>query len=187
MTIKLSYSILHAWEQGRYEEAVAQYLGKPFPATPAMELGKLKHELWERYVNETGCLPLELGGGELKNPLTEHKYEKTLDLGKYTILIRGVIDLEYDRTLVDYKCGVGEPSTYLSGWQLDLYKWLRPDSTLGKYICFNPYTESVKVGAKFLGEQQAENAVESIITYGSEMIDYLRSQKLLKNYERTPA
>lgn len=182
MLIKLSYSILHAWEQGRYEEAVAQYLGKPLPATPAMELGKLKHAIWERYVNENKCLPPELGGGVLHDPITERKYEKTLELGEYTLLIRGVIDLEHDNVLVDYKCGVGTPSTYLSGWQLDLYKWLHPSAKLGKYICFNPYADTYSVGAKFLGDKEAENAVEHLITYGSDMITYLKANRLLKEY-----
>jgi hypothetical protein len=38
-------------------------------------------------------------------------------------------------------------------------------------------------GIKFLGQKEAENALEHIITYGGEIIDYLQSQKLLKDYE----
>lgn len=183
MTIKLSYTILNNWKQGRFEEAVAQYLGKPIIATPAMELGKVKHSLWEQYINKTGSLPEELGGGRLTAPITEQKYEKLIPLGKYNILVRGVIDLEELATITDFKVGLTPPSTYLNGWQLDMYKLLRPEAKVGRIICFNPYTNTYSVGIKFLSSKQAENALENIITYGSELIDYLASQRLLRDYQ----
>lgn len=188
MTIKLSYSIINTWMQHRYEEAVGQYLGKPFPATPQMELGKLKHEIWEGYIKANKSLPQELGGGELINPLTERKYEKLIPLGKYNILFRGVIDLEHlERGIIleDFKCGLGEPGTYLNGWQLDAYKLLRPNAVEGRYRCFNPYSDTYTVGVKYLSEKNAETALENIVTFGSEIIQYLESQKLLIDYKET--
>lgn len=182
MTVKLSFSILNAWKNGRFEEAVAQYLGKPFPATPQMELGKVKHKYWEQYVNEHKELPAELGGDKLVDPITERKYEKRIPLGEFTVLFRGVIDLEDQDVITDYKCGLSEPASYLSGWQLDAYKLLRPNAKLGRYLCFNPYTDTYSVGAKYLGSKQAENALEHIITYGGELIDYLQSQKMLIDF-----
>lgn len=183
MTIKLSYSILNAWMQGRFEESVAQYLGKPFPATPQMELGKTKHEIWQYHIDKYKTLPEELGGGGLIDPLTERKYEKLIPLGKYSILFRGVIDLEDDNILTDFKCGLGEPGNYLNGWQLDAYKLLRPDAIEGRYRCFNPYTNSYTVGVKYLSENNAEKALENIVTFGGELIQYLESQKLLVDYK----
>jgi hypothetical protein len=183
MTIKLSYSILNAWKQGRFEEAVAQYLGKPLVATPAMELGKVMHKKWEQYVKKNKSLPPEFGGGDLRDPITEQKYEKRIPLGEYEILFRGVIDLEDGDTITDYKCGLSEPAGYLSGWQLDAYKLLRPEAKLGRYLCFNPYAKTYTVGAKFLTDKTAENALEHIITYGGELINYLKTQRLLKDYK----
>ena len=46
-TVKLSYSILNAWAHGQWEQAVGYYVGQPLPATPEMELGRVKHEQWE--------------------------------------------------------------------------------------------------------------------------------------------
>lgn len=183
-TIKLSYSILNAWSTGKWEDAVAMYRGKPLPSTPYMELGKVKHQEWENYTNRTGELHPELGGGTLNNPITEQKYSKLIPFSdEYQILIRGIIDLEYEDVLVDYKCGRTMPSNYIDGWQLDLYKLLRPKAKVGKYICFNPYDETVTVGVKFLGDSSAERALENIITYGSEMIDYLRMNRLIIDYK----
>ena len=183
-TVKLSYSILKAWESGKYEDATAMYLGKPIPTTPYMELGKAKHKLWENYTLKTGELHPELGGGKLKNPIVEQKYQKVIPFSDdIQILIRGVIDLETEETLVDYKCGRGTPSSYIDGWQLDLYKLLRPHAAKGKYICFNPYTETVAVGVKFLNERSSEHALNNIITFGGEMIDYLQTNRLLRDYK----
>lgn len=188
MTIKLSFTILDNWMNGRFEEAVAQYLGKPFPATAYMELGKTKHKVWEKHIKLNGALPEELGGGALRDPLAERKYEKLIPLGKYNILFRGVIDLEHiDKGVIleDFKCGIGKPGNYLNSWQLDAYKLLRPDAIEGRYRCFNPYTGNYTVGVKYLSEANAERALENIVTFGSELIQYLESQKLLIDYKET--
>ncbi len=183
-TVKLSYSILNTWMQGRFEEAIAHYLGKPFPATPAMELGKLKHELWEEYIKENKALPEELGGGELRDPVSEQKYQKIIPLNEdIQILVRGVIDLEDQDIITDFKCGLSEPGSYLSGWQLDMYKLLRPNAKEGRIICFNPYADTYSVGVKFLNDSHAEKAMENIITFGSEMIEYLKANKLLIDFK----
>lgn len=184
-TIKLSYSILSAWEHGRFEDSVAMYLGKDLPATPYMELGKLKHEQWADYTMKTKKLHPELGGYDLFNPIVEQKYEKVFPFSDdIQILWRGVIDMEDDRgILVDYKCGRTSPSNYIGGWQLDAYKLLRPQATGGQYICSNPYTKEVTTGFKFLHDSNAEMALEKIITLGGELIDYLQTNRILVDYK----
>jgi hypothetical protein len=181
--VKLSYSILNTWKQARFEEAVAQYLGKPLIPTPAMELGKVKHKVWEQHINKYQELPEDLGRAQLIAPRAEQKYEKVIPLGKHQILFRGVIDLEDNDIITDFKCGLGEPAAYLDTWQLDAYKLLRPNAKEGRYICYNPYRDTYKVGVKFLSDLNAELALENIITFGSEMIDYLSSQRLLIDYK----
>lgn len=193
-TIKLSHSILSAWSSGKYEDAVAMYLGKGIPVTPAMELGSLKHKIWANYIQANKKLPPELGGDELKAPIVEQKWQKFIPFSEgYQILLRGVIDLEDDNVLVDHKCGLGSPVSYLDGEQLDYYKLLRPDATLGKYLCHNPYKcdasctpdnhQCFQVGVKFLTDENAERALEHIITFGGEMIQYLEVNKLLIDYK----
>ena len=75
-----------------------------------------------------------------------------------------------------------EPATYVDTLQLDYYKLLIPRLTLGIYKCHNPYTKETKTGIKFLGNYNAENALEHIITFSGEMIDYLESNKSFKDY-----
>lgn len=193
-TIKLSHSILSAWSSGKYEDAIGMYLGKKLPVTPAMELGSLKHKIWANYIQEHSILPPELGGTLLIEPIVEQKWQKLIPFSdNYQILLRGVIDLEDDNILIDHKCGLGSPTTYLDGTQLDYYKLLRPDAKLGKYICHNPYKcdascqpeehDCYKVGVKFLNDESAERALEHIITFGGEMIQYLEANKLFQDYK----
>jgi len=184
ITVKLSYSILHAWEMKRFEDAIGMYLGKDIPATPYMELGKLKHQQWADYTQATGKLHQELGTDKLIKPIVEQKYQKLIPFSEdIQILVRGIIDLEHGDTLVDYKCGISTPSSYIDGWQLDLYKLLRPHATLGMYICFDPYRETTARGIKYLHDSNAERALENIITFGGELIDYLQVNKLLKDHK----
>lgn len=183
-TVKLSHSILSAWSSGNFEQAIGQYLGNQLPATPAMELGKIKHELWAGYIQSKGNLPEELGADQLVEPIVEQKYQKFIPFSDdIQILIRGVIDLEDEDIITDFKCGMGEPKSYIDKLQLDYYKLLRPNAKMGRYICFNPYTNVVRRGIKFLHTTDAENALNHILTYGGEMIDYLQANKLLKDFK----
>lgn len=183
ITIKLSHSILDAWSSGGYEQATAYYLGKDYPATPQMELGRLKDEEWTNHIMATGSLPDELGGEKLKKPVVQQKYEKLIPLGDdMQILLRGRLDLLDGEEITDFKCGMTEASAYVSKMQMPYYKLLVPEATIGKYLCFNPYFKELKVGIIFLSDKEAERALEHIITFGSEMINYLQAEKLLKDY-----
>lgn len=186
-TLKLSYSILDAWSSSNFEQAVAYYLGKDFPATDAMELGRLKHEIWAKHTLDTGELHDDFGGGTLTKPVVEQKYEKYIPFNdEWQILLRGRLDLSHDEfgsvTVEDYKCGKTPASQHVDKLQLDYYKLLVPQATLGRYRCFNPYTEQVTVGIKYLDVSNAEAALEHIITFGGEMLDYLQSQRLARDY-----
>lgn len=200
-TIKLSYSIINAWASGNWEEAVSMYLGKDLPENPYLTLGKMFHEKWEKYILETSKMPDELGGQHIDNPIVETKYQKLISMGdKYQILLRGVIDLECvedgEVILQDHKCGIGKASSYVDSMQLNYYKLLRPHATIGRYACHNPYKcealcQAKKLdkhacygyGIKFLNDDNTENALNHIITYGSEIIQYLEVNKLLKDFK----
>lgn len=183
-TVKLSHTILSQWSEGKFEEAIGQYLGKPFPSTPAMELGSLKHQLWDMYIRQNKALPLELGGGKLAKPITEQKYQKFLPFSDdIQILIRGVIDCSDGTDLYDFKCGLTPANAYVDKLQLDYYKLLLPEVTTGIYLCFNPYSESYTKAIKFLDDSNADNALNHIMTYGGEFIDYLQVNKLLKDFK----
>jgi hypothetical protein len=182
-TVKLSYSILNAWAHGQWEQAVGQYVGQPLPATPEMELGRVKHEQWERQIKATGALPDELGEWPLTAPVTEQKYQKRIPVNdELDILLRGVPDCLDGPRVYEWKSGLTSASSYVDSMQTDYYKLLIPQISEAVYVVWNPYTEGREVGVKFLGRTNAEAALEHVLTFGLEMIDYLKAQRLLKNY-----
>jgi hypothetical protein len=182
-TIKLSYTILNAWAKGHQEDAISYYLGKEIPSTPAMDLGKLKHQEWELFAVKNKTLRKELGGDRLINPLIEQKHSLLLDFSdQYQILIRGVIDVEDQDLAIDYKCGKGKCSNYISSFQAPVYKVLRPNLKRFMYICYDPYIKTVERGLYFLSDKVAEDGLNFIYTYGGEIISYLESQKLIIDY-----
>ena len=183
-TIKLSYSILNAWEHYQYEQAIAYYLGKDVPPTPQMELGRAYDELWEKHIIATKQLPEELGGGNLINPTPQTKYQKIIPLNdEYQILFRGVPDCPDEHTIYEFKCGMTEASQYVNGWQADAYKLLYPQANIAKYLCYNPYFKTHTVGVKFLGRSNAEHALNKIYSLGTELIDYLIANRLVQDYK----
>lgn len=184
ITVKLSYSIINAWASGNWEQAVSYYLGKDFPATPAMELGRLKDDLWSNHAVKHKEIHPEIGGGKLTDPKVQVKYEKIIPFSDdIQILVRGVPDTTDGQILYEYKCGMTTASQYIDKLQMDFYKLLLPDLTIGYYLCFNPYNNTYTKGIKYLNRSNAEQAMEYLITYGGELIDYLRTQKLLKDYK----
>lgn len=182
-TFKLSYSIINAWSTGNFEQAIALYLGKPYPATPAMELGKLKDEFWNNHVIATKEIHPELGGGKVDKPVVQQKYEKRLPFtNDVEMLLRGVPDMVDGTICYDWKCGLTTPSNYVDKMQMDFYKLLLPQLNLGVYLCYNPYNDTYSKGIKFLHKGDAENALDHIITFGSEIYDYLIVNKLFIDF-----
>lgn len=197
ITVKLSHSILSAWAMGRQEEAVGMYLGKPLPASEAMELGKTYDEIWNDYILTHKERPLELGGGKLENPQVQVKFRKRIPFSDdYEIVLSGVPDMidtatgDYDGVkfkapmiIDEHKCGRTTANQYIDRFQLDYYKLLVPDATLGVYRCYNPYLDSLTIAVKYLSDSNAERALEHVITFGGEMIQYLAANKLIIDFK----
>ena len=185
-TLKLSYSIISNWKQGRYEEAVGQYLGKPLPATDAMELGKLYDQKWNEHIEAHGTLPDELGGGNLDHPKVQHKYQVMIPFtDEYQILLRGVLDIEEPHRITDNKCGRTEAISYVDQTQLDYYSIFKPDISEGLYRCYNPYMNTLTVGVKYFSQETRDNTIEEIVTFAGEILDYLLANKLFIDYKES--
>lgn len=183
-TVKLSFSILNAWSQYREEDAVSYYLGKKLPTTPQIELGKAKHKLWGDYTFKNKVMHPELGEEKLISPIVEQKFQKIIPMGsEYQILLRGIPDLLDAPTVYEFKCGATPAAQYLDQLQADYYKLLIPELKVAIYKCFNPYTNMTETGIKYLSRYNAENALEHVITFGGEMIDYLAANNLIIDFK----
>lgn len=190
MTIKLSFTILNAWSQKRFDDSIAYYLGKKIPKPLYFELGDVKDSLWNKHAIEKGARHPDLGGKPLINPEIQAKRERLIKFSdEYQILFRGRLDEiegeENRRVITDWKCGKNDAVDYMSknSYQLDCYHLLEPKTHLGQYICYNPYTQQTKVGVKYFGEHTIDRALNFILTNAGEFINYAQSQKMLVDYE----
>lgn len=189
-TLKLSYSILNTWSKGKFDEAVGQYLGKPMPATPHMEFGKIKHEIWSNYASTHKKLHPELGSDALFDPVVETKYQRLLPLNEeYQILLRGIPDV-YDcpphlngERIIELKTGLGTATSYVDEMQLPYMKLLRPNAILGEYHCYNQYFGKLTKAVRYLDDTDADLALNHIYTYGGELLQYLLANKLFIDYK----
>lgn len=170
---RLSYSILEKVRLGYIDEAISMFNRVPLPSTPAMELGKKYHALWEKQILATGRIPDMLGGDELTEGYSvEVKLVKRFKLGNNIVEFVGVYDLyePANQTLRDWKMTKGSASTYASGYQHCCYKVLVPDATRFEYRCKHPFIDSLQTAVIHLTPEIRQKGLDYIQTYAGEFI-----------------
>lgn len=173
---RLSFSILDKVRLGYVDEAINMFNRVPLPSTPAMELGKKYHRLWEKQILATGRIPEMLGGEELTEGWTvEKKLVKRFKLGDNIVEFVGVYD-NYEpnaelATLRDWKMSTSNATVYTGSYQHSVYKVLVPDAELFEYRVKHPFIEDKLTIARIhLTQAQRERGIEFIRTYAGEFI-----------------
>lgn len=178
--MRTSYSILSLWSKGEQEEAVRTYLKLPREETQAMIDGKKFHEEWSFETEENGRLPKVFGDKELVNPLVEKKLEAHIT--DWLELV-GIADCIDNGMIYEYKTGVTDSQTYARTFQGGVYGILATynDITISQiaFMHYNQYTKRSDTSYVWLTDKRISEAMEWIITYASEMHDYLESNNLL--------
>lgn len=172
---RLSFSILDKVRLGYIDEAISMFNRVKLPATPAMELGKKYHALWEKQVLATGRIPDMLGGEELADGWTvEKKLVKRFKLGNNIVEFVGVYD-NYEPngvlpTLRDWKMSTSSATVYTGSYQHSCYKVLVPDAALFEYRVKHPFIDQLTIARIHLTPEQRQRGLDFIQTYGSEFI-----------------
>lgn len=172
---RLSFSILDKMRLGYVDEAINMFNRVPLPATPAMELGKKYHKLWEKQIKATGRIPEMLGGEQLTDGWTiEKKLVKRFKLGNNIVEFVGVYD-NYEPnaevpTLRDWKMSTSAATVYTGSYQHSCYKVLVPDAALFEYRVKHPFIDQLTIARIHLTPEQRERGLEFIRTYASEFI-----------------
>lgn len=172
---RLSFSILDKVRLGYIDEAISMFNRVKLPATPAMELGKKYHALWEKQILATGRIPEMLGGEELTEGWTvEKKLVKRFKLGNNIVEFVGVYD-NYEPnaeqpTLRDWKMTTSSATVYSGSYQHSVYKVLVPEATLFEYRCKHPFIDQLTIARIHLTDAQRERGLNFIQTYASEFI-----------------
>ena len=170
MRLKISYSIINLWLKGDISGVVEALNGHWQEPTEAMAYGLRKHKDWENYVNETKCLPMEFGGGELINPKTE-QYRKLCVMDDW-LWLSGIADLQYGnkgQVLVDYKTGKGSANQYANSLQVGCYKVLFPEAKYFKFLCYNQQEDKITTSIIRLTDNLYQEALDKIMTVGCDI------------------
>lgn len=181
--IRVSYSILNAWASGDFERALAMYFHEPTGTTRAMELGKKAHQQWEKEVLKTGAMPAIFGGEKLEEKHSaELRTKREIMLNDWLQLV-GVLDLMSPTVGRDFKRSKASATVWANGKQHKVYQILYPTLKRFEYHCWNPYAvdprDEVTMAICHLTDKTLEEGVNFVLTYGSELRDYLEKNNLI--------
>ena len=169
--MRVSHSMLVAWENREFDAAIAMYLNEPRPPVSevvenAMEDGSALHKAWEVETRATGNLPMIFGGKHLENPEPEVKIVKRLNSW---LTLSGVIDLRDGSELYEYKSGRAPARVYAKGHQHGVYQILDPRLTRANYYAFNQHTGEITYEIVHLRPDTIKDTANWIITVSTEM------------------
>jgi len=176
-----SYSTLSAWERGDWDRAIKMYFGLETEVTEAMKQGKIWHKKFEEETIKTGCCPIIFGGQKLPSSFkTEIRFEKPV---AEWLQLNGVIDLQFNKTIVDYKTGVSSASGHQK--QLGIYQLAVPEAKVGVIKHFNQYNRKTESVYYHLTPKTMKTAYNWLITNASEMYQYLEENNIYQKVKET--
>jgi hypothetical protein len=183
--LKVSYSILNAWAQGRYEDAIKYILRLEVVRIPAMIEGEKYHKSWESEIIRTKRLPAIFGAKQLINPQPE-QYIK-VDVNDWLVL-SGKIDCYDKPTIYEFKTGRQNSEEIAGSMQVGVYGVL---STLNKqYVdraeiyCFNQYLkkDNVSMSIVHITDELLEKSLNWIETIAGDIRNYIEQNKIFEKY-----
>lgn len=179
--IRLSFSLLSLWKQGKIDQAVESYFHIPSSfQTPAMDAGLAIHQEIAEHVKTHNSFPNYLPCFSLNSPITEKKVvTKFNDLFE----LSGQFDLIDGETLYEYKTGVTDSMEWAQSGQLSFYFYLcslvgLPVKT-GILIHYNQHLKEHDFTIVHNGPGHIESAINEIETIGPEIHHYFTEQGLV--------
>lgn len=164
--MRVSHSLLAAWERRDYETAISWFLGLPAGDYGTYGDGRAFHKKWDKETVRTGCLPKVFGGKKLNNPKPEHKIVKQLNDWLTLVGVMDNLDLP---VMYEYKTGRSSAGAYANGHQHCVYQLLEPRLLLAEYYAYNQYTDEVTFERVHLNEETLRQGVEWVVTLASDM------------------
>lgn len=180
---RASYSVLNTWKSGNWQRAIEMYFKLADFATPQMVAGREQHEVWEKYINENKCLPVEFNNTKLTNPLTEIK--KVVQLSDWLELV-GKIDCYDTPTIHEFKTGKQSSESYASSPQIGVYGVLLTVSGLfvdrAVIHHYDQYTKQYDASFVWITPEVLKDSMNWIVTLSGEMHNYFLENELYEKY-----
>lgn len=183
MKLRVSFSLLSMWRQGRVSDCVNYYFKLKQLTNPYMEIGKEWDEKVNTCVRETQQLPPEFGSDSLRVPKVQEKWEA--DFEGYRLV--GVPDVVDQDTLYEIKTGTGKDSSdYAMDFQVGMYLLL--GELLGKglkkalILHYNQRSKELDKTLIWDTPFERERARNFIQTLAPEIFSYFSENNLFAKY-----
>lgn len=183
--IKVSYSILNAWAQGKHEDAIRYFFKLETVTSPAMLAGRDWHKKWEDEIGRTKKLPELFGGKPLVNPSPEQYIR--VDVNEW-LTLSGKIDCYDKPTIYEFKTGRQTSEDIVRSKQVGVYGVL---ATLNKqYVeraeiyCYNQHlqTDALSMSIVHITDKVLQDSLNWVETLASEMKEYIEKNDLYSKY-----
>lgn len=194
-TIRVSYSMLKAFEGGNVKGAVAMLLGLPTYMSASMAAGDELHQEWADHIRRTSQLPEVFGDTKLTNPIVEEKREAKLLGGKITLV--GVPDCLASPAVFEFKTGSKDTKAedYANTRQVGIYGLLAAYSEVPvthAHIChWNFTTQQASDALVWITEATIIDTTKWVVGTTKQLLDYVQQNKAIINEIRksydTPA
>lgn len=174
--LRVSYSILNAWDQGNKQQAIDAFLHKPMRPSKAMEMGTKYHQDWSKYVLSQKKLPEEFGGFSLSEPVSEVKIVRELP---QAVQLVGIVDLYDKPTIYEFKTGRRSASSYaLSKQHMVYHLLLDGEPTKAIYMRYDQYSQQADAAIIHLSTELMEITTEWVLNTSTELREELERQGL---------
>ena len=178
--MRISYSLINAWERGDPDRAVKTYFHLDTQPTRQMVEGREVHEEIANYIDENGEFPKWFFNYPLKNPETEKavvvNYNEVFDL-------KCIIDLLDSPLMFEYKTGVTDSLGWTRTDQLPFYFLvceladIKVDSAF--LIRYNQYIKKTDFAVVHNHKGLRDHAREIIDSVGPEIYQFFTQEGLL--------
>ena len=178
--LRVSYSLLHLWAQGKTDDAVSTYFHMDRPTTQAMSFGRRFHEDVAKYIEKEGKLPEWLFTHEIKKPQPELvvtvPYNELFD-------IKAIFDCLDVPNLFEWKSGVTNSLVWANTHQLSLYFLVAEIAKIkvekAYLVHWNQYTKKGDFTIVWNNKSHIEYAKNMIDSYAPEIYDFFKNEGLI--------
>jgi hypothetical protein len=185
--IKVSYTILNAWEQGRYEDAIKYLFKLGVIQTPAMKAGQDFHKSWENEIAKTKKLPEVFGSKKLINPSPEQYLQAQIN---DWLTLSGKIDCYDKPTIYEFKTGKQTSEDVIRSKQPGVYAVLATLNKLyadrAEIYCYNQYVkkDNKTMSIIYLTNKVLEDALNWVETLARDLLNYCIQNNLFNKYSQ---
>jgi len=183
MKLRLSYSFLLQWHNGRYQDALDMYFHKPMVRSHQMEDGIKYHKQWEDTILDKGKLTIGKTEFTFENPICEEYFK--VDYNEQFEL-SGKIDCRdamwANSIIYDWKSGKMGSLDYAGSYQMGMYFLILELAKLpvdqGILAHWNQYNNTADITIVWNTKREVDKARNAIDTLGSEIYEYFIDNKL---------